>query len=82
MLLKIDGLQDIAETKHPDIICIAESWLCKEILYHELTIYNYQLARLDQNRHIGGILICQLILHLFSLYCFSGRNLRYSCKFL
>lgn len=57
LIPKIDELRAIAEAKHPDIICIVESWLSDEIQDNELVISNYQLARLDRNRHGGGILI-------------------------
>ena len=57
LIPKIDELRAIAEAKHPDIICIVESWLSNEIQDNELVISNYQLARLDRNRHGGGILI-------------------------
>ena len=57
LIPKIDELRGIAEAKHSDIICIVESWLSDEIQDNELVISNYQLARLDRNRHGGGILI-------------------------
>ena len=56
LIPKIDELRAIAEAKHPDIICIVESWLSDEIQDNELVISNYQLARLDRNRHGGGII--------------------------
>jgi len=37
---KIDELRAIAEAKHPDMICIVESWLSTEIPDNELLICN------------------------------------------
>jgi len=39
------------------MICNVETWLSTEISDNELLICNYQLTRLDRNRHGGGILI-------------------------
>jgi hypothetical protein len=41
----------------PDVICIVETWLDKEIKDSEVNIPNYTLNRLDRNRHGGGIAI-------------------------
>ena len=40
LIPKIDELRAIAEAKHPDIICIVESWLSNEIQDNELVINN------------------------------------------
>lgn len=41
----------------PDLVCIVESWLSPDISNNEIFLYNYQIQRLDRNRHGGGILI-------------------------
>ena len=41
----------------PDIICITETWLHSEIQDTELCIPNYELIRLDRDRHGGGVAI-------------------------
>ena len=38
LIPKIDELCAIAEAKHPDIICIVESWLSDEIQDNELVL--------------------------------------------
>ena len=44
----------VAEATCPDVICIVESWLSDEISDNELAIDNYQILRLNRNRHGGG----------------------------
>ena len=41
----------------PDIICIVETWLDKDIKDSEVNIPSYSLTTLDRNRHGGGIAI-------------------------
>jgi hypothetical protein len=55
-LPKLDFLNIAVSLYHPHIICIVESWLCKDIPDSELLISGYQLFRFDRNRHDGGIL--------------------------
>ena len=41
----------------PDVVCIAESWLCHDIREQEIAIPNYNVFRHNRNRHGGGILL-------------------------
>ena len=43
--------------KAPSIICVVESWLSDEISDMEIAICGYSSARLDRNRHGGGVLM-------------------------
>ena len=54
---KFDELVILCETYKPGIVCIVESWLSDSIEDSELIIPNYQVLRLDCNRHGGGILV-------------------------
>lgn len=54
---KIDELAANCLLYKPDIVCIVETWLDKEIKDTEINIPNYTLTRLDRNRHGGGIAI-------------------------
>ena len=38
-------------------VCLVESWLSDEVLDSEISLTNYQLHRLDRNRHGGGTII-------------------------
>ena len=51
------SLNLVVSLYHPHIICIVESWLCKDIFDSELLITGYQLFRFDRNRHGGGVLM-------------------------
>ena len=55
--LKLDELCAVAEATNPQVMCIVESWLSDEISDNELVIDNYQILRLDRNRHGGGIVM-------------------------
>ena len=57
LLPKLDELWAVAEATNPDVICIVESWLSHEILDDEIAIDNYQILRLNRNRHGGGIVM-------------------------
>ena len=57
LLPKLDELKAICATSIPDIVCVFETWLDNSILDNEVTVPNYQLFRLDRNRHGGGIAI-------------------------
>ena len=52
---KIDEFRAVCETSKPDIVCIVETWLDHNITDHEVAVQDYQLFRLDRNRHGGGI---------------------------
>ena len=54
LLPKYDELVGI---HNPDVVCIAESWLCSDINDREIDIPSYTLIRLDRNRHGGGVLM-------------------------
>ena len=54
---KIDDLKAAVDTQHPHIVCIVETWLSSEISDNELAIQDYQVFRLDRNRHGGGVLM-------------------------
>ena len=58
LLPKIDELRLICAFKEPDIVCIVESWLSCDVSDAELYITDYFIARLDRNRHGGGIFFC------------------------
>ena len=57
ILPKLDELKVLAEDNNPDVICIAESWLCQEISNVEVSISGYLLYRHDRDRHGGGVLM-------------------------
>ena len=54
---KIDELRANVLFHKPDLVCIVETWLSEDITDSEIFLFNYQIARLDRNRHGGGILI-------------------------
>ena len=54
---KLDDLRVVVAAQKPSIVCIVESWLSEGISDLEMSIENYHLTRLDQNRHGGGVLI-------------------------
>ncbi len=69
LLPKIDELRALVEQKSPHIICIVESWLSESIEDNEISIGDYQIHRLDRNRHGGGILMyvhCSLSVKVLS----------------
>ena len=57
LLPKLDNLNLECIELNPHIVCISETWLDSTITDNELTIVNYNLVRLDRNRHGGGIAI-------------------------
>ena len=63
---KLDELVSLVDIHTPDIICIVESWLDKDIADSEISITDYVSLRLDRDRHGGGVLI-----YLKSSFCFS-----------
>ena len=66
LLPKLDELRAIADAENPDVICITESWISNEVKNDELAIANYQILRLDRNRHGGGVLLY--------VHCFFSVN--------
>ena len=69
LLPKVDELRALVEQKSPHIICIVESWLSESIEDNEISIGDYQIHRLDRNRHGGGILMymhCSLSVKVLS----------------
>ena len=71
LLPKIDELRALSMTVKPHVICIVETWLDESIQDSELSIENYNLVRLDRNRHGGGVLI-YVIKSLSHNHVFSG----------
>ena len=57
LIPKIDVLRANVLHHKPDLVCIVESWLSPDITNNEILLHNYQVQRLDRNRHGGGILI-------------------------
>jgi len=57
LIPKPDDLHAITEVHNPDVICVVETWLGEEISSAEVSIPDYQLLRLDRNRHGGGVLM-------------------------
>ena len=51
ILPKLACLRAEAVANNPSIICIVETWLSENISDSEISIENYQIARLDRNRH-------------------------------
>ena len=54
---KLDNLKLVCAIHQPDVICIVESWLDKEISDSKLSLDGYNVSRIDRNRHAGGVLI-------------------------
>ena len=57
VLRKLDNLKLVCAIHQPDVICIVESGLDKEISDSELSLSSYNVSRVDRNRHGGGVLI-------------------------
>ena len=76
LLPKLSELQLLAGSCSPDIICITESWISKEIRDSELFIPGYHLTRMDRNRNGGGVLMyVSSSLHFFVLPKCDGLEL-------
>ena len=74
LLPKIDELRAVCETSKPDIVYIVETWLDHSISDNELLVPNYQLFRLDKNRHGGGMFTSlSLVLYLIEGWTLSFR---------
>ena len=54
---KIDELTTLCTLHNPGIVCVVETWLSSDMGDSELSIPNYQVIRLDHNRHGGGVLM-------------------------
>ena len=57
ILPKLDDLRIEVAAQNPSIVCIVETWLSEDILDQEISIENYDVVRLDRNRHGGGVLM-------------------------
>ncbi len=57
ILPKLDELRTSVLFQKPDIICIVETWLSEDVTDNELLLPDYQVYRLDHNRHGGGIVL-------------------------
>ena len=51
LIPKMDELRAIVESQRPSVICIVETWLSNEIRDQEISLPEYQVIRLDCNRH-------------------------------
>ena len=52
-VLRLSDDPNAASPNHqPDVICIVESWLDKEISDSELSLSGYNVSRVDRNRHV------------------------------
>ena len=65
---KLDHLSLSVKLHDPHVICITESWLCKNISDDELSLSGYQLFRLDRDRHGGGVLVYVSLLFSVTLH--------------
>ena len=79
VLSKMDELRATMSTQHPHIVCVVETWLSPDISDNELQISDYQLVRLDRDRHGGGILMYVHFSVYFKVLIFSGP---YNLEFL
>ena len=57
LIPKMDELRTIVESQRPSVICVVETWLSEEVSDQEISLSEYQVTRLDRNRHGGGIVI-------------------------
>jgi len=55
LLPKLDNLKAECIIFKPDVVCICETWLGRDIDDTELSIDGYRTIRLDRNRHGGGV---------------------------
>ena len=77
LLPKLDNLNLECIELNPHIVCISETWLDSTITDNELTIVNYNLVRLDRNRHGGGIAI---YVHIdFTYHVILTGNCNFEC---
>ena len=57
LLPRFDELCTFCENNCPGVVCVVETWLGEEITDSEISLPDYQLYRLDRNRHGGGVLM-------------------------
>ena len=77
LLPKLDNLKLECIVSNPHIVCISETWLDSTITDNELTINNYNLVRLDRNRHGGGIAV---YVHVdFTYHAIFTGNCNFEC---
>ena len=57
MLVVLDELHALCSLNNYnyDVICVVESWLSCDVFNSEISINGYDIFRLDQDRHGGGI---------------------------
>ncbi len=53
----MDELCTLVEDQKPSVVCVVETWLSEDISDQELSLPDYQILRLDRNRHGGGIIM-------------------------
>ena len=53
----MNSVLSVKITVHAGVVCIVETWLGEEITDSEISLPDYQLYRLDRNRHGGGVLM-------------------------
>ena len=73
IVYKIDELSINCSLYCPDVVCITETWLNEDVLDSEASIPNYQLVRLDRDRHGGGIALYIANYLSYSIIC-SGLD--------
>ena len=56
ILLKVDSLAESVLVHEPDIICIVESLLDRDVEQYEILLPNFASVRLDRSRLGRGIL--------------------------
>ena len=57
IVFKIDDLKANCLLYKPGIVCIVETWLGSDVMDSEIYIPDYELTRLDRDRHGGGVII-------------------------
>ena len=57
ILPKLEELRACVLFQKPDLVCIVESWLSEDVTDNEILLHDYQVHRLDRNRHGGGIVL-------------------------
>ena len=72
VLSKMDELRATMSIQQPHIVCVVETWLSPDILDNELHINDYQLVRLDRDRHGGGVLMYVHLSISFKIHILSG----------
>ena len=77
IVYKIDELSTNCSLYSPDVVCITETWLNESVLDSEVCIANYQLVRLDRDRHGGGIALYIANYLSFTLICSRPDTLEF-----